>query len=754
MKRSLLALLLFTCSLAVKAQNKVDFNGGMEVLNASHQPVGWFFPRTAEEAKIYSITLDSLEKKQGKYSLAITSIPGKSAMSTTFAIPKTFYGQEIELKGYMKTEAVTNGFAGLWLRIDKEEGMLQFNNMADKAITGTNDWREFSIKLPYNENEAVQILVGGLLIGQGKVWIDELRLFVDGKPLEQAKVKEVKLPKAQLDTGYARSSGIATIELNKQRITNLKTLGEVWGLVKYHHSEVAKGNFNMDAELFRVMPAIIGAKSNGELNSVLSTWVDKFGLPETCKDCTLGNSEDIVQHPEYGSIFDGKVLKADLTAKLKSIVANPVTSKHYYIALFPNVGNPVFRHENAYVDMASPDAGFRLLSLYRYWNMINYFFPYKHLIGGNWADKLGSFIPVFVEAKSKQDYLITALKLISSIHDTHANITSGHLELEQYRGRFGVPIQAKFIEEKLVVTGYYADTLDVKNHFKAGDVINRIDGVPVQKLIEKFLPITPASNYVTQLRDMPRVYLLRSNNQSMELGIVRDGEQHNLTIKTLPRTKLNYALDADPHPNEPAYKVLDGGIGYLFPGKYRNKDLPDIKNAFKDTKGIVVDMRCYPSEFMPFTFVPYIKPTAETPVAGKNSSFVKFTTGDLSRPGTFRVGEELSVPASGEYKGKVVVIVNERTVSQAEYTTMAMQSSPNVTVIGSTTAAADGNVSSITLPGGVSTMISGIGVLYPDGTETQRKGIRIDYEIKPTLNGIKNGKDELLEKAIEIINRK
>jgi hypothetical protein len=49
-------------------------------------------------------------------------------------------------------------------------------------------------------------------------------------------------------------------------------------------------------------------------------------------------------------------------------------------------------------------------------------------------------------------------------------------------------------------------------------------------------------------------------------------------------------------------------------------------------------------------------------------------------------------------------------------------------------------------------MISGIGVLYPDGTETQRKGIRIDYEIKPTIQGIKAGKDELLEKAIQIIN--
>lgn len=554
------------------------------------------------------------------------------------------------------------------------------------------------------------------------------------------------------DTAYAKISGIDKIELNKQRITNLRMLGEVWGLVKYHHTEVTKGNFNMDAELFRVMPAVINAKSDTELNSTLMTWVDKFGESETCKDCTSGDDIGRVQETSYGSIFDGKVLKADLAAKLKHFISHPVINNHYYIELAPYIGNPIFKHENAYKDIDIPDAGFRLLSLYRYWNMINYFYPYKHLIGGNWEDKLQTFIPEFVKAESKPDYLLTTLKLISSIHDTHANIWSGHPELEQYRGKYGVPFQAKFIEDKLVITGYYLDTLNVKKRFKLGDVINNIDGVPVQKLIEKFLPITPASNYATQLRDMPRTYLLRSNKSAMEVEIRRAGQQHKAMINTVLRAKLNYTIDFETPPDESGYKVMDGDIGYLFPGRYKNRDLPEIKKAFKDTKGIVVDMRCYPSEFMPFTFVPYIKIGVQTIFTDKSSAFAKFTIVNLMRPGTFRNRGEVSVPANNEYKGKVVVIVNERTQSQAEYTTMAFQSSPNVTVIGSTTAGADGNVSSITLPGGISTMVSGIGVLYPDGTETQRKGIRIDYEIKPTIRGIKDGKDELLDKAIEIIN--
>ena len=65
------------------------------------------------------------------------------------------------------------------------------------------------------------------------------------------------------------------------------------------------------------------------------------------------------------------------------------------------------------------------------------------------------------------------------------------------------------------------------------------------------------------------------------------------------------------------------------------------------------------------------------------------------------------------------------------------RAAPNATVIGSTTAGADGNVSEIYLPGGIYTMISGIGIYYPDGGETQRIGIVPDIEIHPTIEGIK-----------------
>ena len=108
-------------------------------------------------------------------------------------------------------------------------------------------------------------------------------------------------------------------------------------------------------------------------------------------------------------------------------------------------------------------------------------------------------------------------------------------------------------------------------------------------------------------------------------------------------------------------------------------------------------------------------------------------------------------PLKPHYSGRVVILVDETTQSQAEYTTMAFRASSNATVIGSITAGADGNVSEFSVPGGLRSMISGIGVFYPDKRPTQRIGIVPDIELRPTIGGIKAGKDELIDEAIRQI---
>ena len=103
------------------------------------------------------------------------------------------------------------------------------------------------------------------------------------------------------------------------------------------------------------------------------------------------------------------------------------------------------------------------------------------------------------------------------------------------------------------------------------------------------------------------------------------------------------------------------------------------------------------------------------------------------------------------YHGKVVILMDEGSQSQSEFAIMALRQAPNATVLGSPSIGADGNVAKVSLPGEVILWISSLGVYTPEGGQTQRCGLKPDIECYPTLEGIRAGKDELLEKAIEVI---
>jgi C-terminal processing protease CtpA/Prc len=136
----------------------------------------------------------------------------------------------------------------------------------------------------------------------------------------------------------------------------------------------------------------------------------------------------------------------------------------------------------------------------------------------------------------------------------------------------------------------------------------------------------------------------------------------------------------------------------------------------------------------------------------KETPFALFTGGDLSTPGAFHWSEPVSLSAKKpHYAGKIVILVDEASQSSSEYHAMAFRAAPGAIVVGSTTAGADGNVSQISLPGGLRTLMSGLGVFYPDKKPTQRVGIVPDVQVRPTIEGIRAGRDEVLEEAVRQI---
>jgi C-terminal processing protease CtpA/Prc len=99
------------------------------------------------------------------------------------------------------------------------------------------------------------------------------------------------------------------------------------------------------------------------------------------------------------------------------------------------------------------------------------------------------------------------------------------------------------------------------------------------------------------------------------------------------------------------------------------------------------------------------------------------------------------------------MLVDERTMSQAEHTGLYFEAVAGTKIIGSQTAGANGDVTGALLPGGLSFTFSGLDVRHADGRQLQRIGLVPDVPVTPTLSGIRAGRDEVLERAIQYLSQ-
>lgn len=704
--------------------------------NKDGYPEGWNSIGT-EDYKVYA---DSLTVQHGKYSLVIESSGTKPNYEAIgIALPNNYDGKFITLSGYIKTENVIEG-SMLFVRIDPE---IAFEYMSETGVTGSTEWKKYEMTIPLHPKKTKKIVVGGMLLGKGKMWLDNVKILIDGKDLDNKDLIIFKKEEvfSDNDKEFDNGSNIILKNINSQKVSDLELLGRIWGFIKYHHPEIAKGNYNWDYELFRIIPSYLNVKNNIERDEILLSWIEKYGKIPTCKNCK-SIPVDAVLKPNL-SWLDYSDISHNLKSILRNIYENRNQEKNYYVSLHES-GNPDFINENSYSNMSYPDDGYRLLSLYRYWNIIEYFFPYKHLTDKEWSLVLKEYIPKFINSNNKLEYELSALQMIGEANDTHSNLWEIGSEVSKLRGNNYAPFKAQFIENQFVVTDYFNPELSKNAKLKIGDIISHIDGKSVQHIVDSLKIYYPASNQASMLRDIS-IDLLRSNRNNLDLKYITEKKEKEENIILYDNEKLKkyhwYKINED----SKSYKILDNNIGYIDLSVTQEDDIDKLKKHLKQTKGIIIDLRKYPSVFVPYTLGAYF--------VSKPTSFAKYTQGNPKNPGEFTF-KELDKIKSDEnlYKGKLVILVNENTQSAAEYAALALNSVEGSIIIGSTTAGTDGNVSEIVLPGNLKTLISGVGIYYSDGRETQRIGIVPDIVVKPTIEGIKSGKDEILEKAIQYLN--
>ncbi|WP_051958811.1 S41 family peptidase [Janthinobacterium sp. RA13] len=551
----------------------------------------------------------------------------------------------------------------------------------------------------------------------------------------------------ETDHAFDAGSRIALDAVTPAQVDNLAVLGKVWGFLKYHHPLITAGGRQWDYELLRVMPKMLDAPDRAAGDAVLRDWIAGLGPLAGCDPCAVPAQGELHLRPALQWMDDASLLGAGLRADLRYIYLHrPASASQFYLRMQEQVGNPVFEHEPAYPDLALPDAGFQLLALFRFWNIIEYWAPYRDLTGENWDDVLRQSLPRIALARDRASYQLEMMAVIARLHDTHTNLWSS-MHVRPPVGQCRLPVKLRFIGTSAVVVGYREAEAGAATRLQVGDVIDSVDGVPVAQLVATWRPHYAASNEAARLRDMAG-RLTAGACGAIRLQVRRGQQAVELTAQRVPAGRqAGRQAGPDTHDREGGtFQRLGDDIAYLKLSSLKRADVAAHMAAAAGSRGLIIDLRNYPREFVVFALGAYL---VERPTA-----FARFTKGDLGNPGAFHWTQPVALyPQAPRYAGKVMLLVDEVSQSQAEYTAMALRVAPRAKVVGSTTAGADGNISTFSLPGGLSTLISGIGVFYPDRRPTQRVGIIPDIEVRPTLAGIRAGRDEVLEAAIAEIRR-
>lgn len=496
----------------------------------------------------------------------------------------------------------------------------------------------------------------------------------------------------------------------------------VWGLLKYYHPNVTAGKFDWDKVLLDRLDVINSSSTSEIVNAEIKKMLDAAGKYEYEKDDKWNDSLNMNVDLCW---LDNSFLDKTLINELKKIASLTVKIPAYYSIDF---ASPMLPNEKKYDLDISTSYKHRLLSLFRYWNVIYYFSPHKYLMDQSWDKTLAKSVFSFINATDKQSYQIAFLKLAAALNDGHGYISFANY----YRAESQNVIE--IIDEQTVIRVEAGGLL-------RGDIVDFIEGRNIDHIRDSLSVLIPAS---TQINKEYRINCYVAEMvffNEPDIVISRNGQNLKIHMPFVDFGKQPPCL----------YKWISDDIGYVDFSVLTKQGIDSVFQVLSGAKCIIFDLRngmdnsydpgqldCYLSNKSSILLFPTVFPNTEHPGAfGLFENYQTFSKDTKECP---------------FYKGKIVYLINESSQSAIETIAFVGRTNYQAILIGRTTSGALGRVTWIPLPGNQRAAFSNFGLFSLDGTELQRKGIIPDIEVYPTMESIKNGKDEILEAAIEYLN--
>lgn len=530
-------------------------------------------------------------------------------------------------------------------------------------------------------------------------------------------------------------------------LPNLETLCRVWGYAKYHHPAFCDTlrRVDIDSALFSLLPRVVHADRETR-NRHLLDWVRSLGdyTPNRIECEQALAPYDLVETADLGWTADTVLLGGELS-KLLQDLRYAERDENYYLRLGQPDQGPDYQYLSLRGESFYPtpqmDSGLNLLLLFRLWNVIEYYAPYRAVTLHPWNEVLSSYIPLMGVETDGRRFARLYMRLIRELNDGHA-----YAPIEMLFGQRMLPVWPLQADGRLFV-GYSGDSA-----LERGDEVVAIDGEPLSERLELLREYASRSNEAS-LRRAARYYGLCTRRDTAEVVLRRAGACDTLHVATVPYGNVSPPLYDPAQLTQPPFRLLADSVGYIYAGTFSREHLAEVGQTLPRTRALIIDLRTYPLNVADALIALIGQSLRTEPVVAW-----QMVHPTLALPGLFFRQEQWIYEGFGEeakrcaepYKGRVILLVNELTQSNPEFQAMALQRCPQTLTIGSPTSGADGDIVRIPLPGGLMTCFSGIGVFYPDGTPTQTVGVRLDVEVNDTVESLQAGRDLVLEKALEL----
>ncbi len=547
---------------------------------------------------------------------------------------------------------------------------------------------------------------------------------------------------ANASSGFSMTSD----DLSDPRVPgNLETLCRVWGYAKYHHPVFCDTlcRVDVDSALFALLPQVVHA-DRVTRNRHLLDWVRSLGdyTPNRVDYEQSLAPLELVSTVDLAWTRDTILLGCDLSHLLQDL-HYAERGENYYLRMGTMENGPGYHYLSLRNEKSYPtpqmDSGLNLLTLFRLWNVIEYYAPNRSLTLHPWDEVLSTYIRLVGAETDPVRFSRLYFRLIRELNDGHA-----YAPIEMLFGQRMLPVWPLQAEGRLFV-GYSGDSL-----LERGDEVVAIDGEPISERLELLREYASRSNEAS-LRQALRYYGLCTRRDTAEVVRRRAGAYDTLRVATVPYGSVSPLYDPV-QLEQPPFRLLADSVGYIYAGTFSREHLAQVVQTLPRTRALIIDLRTYPLK-VDGALIALIGQSLRTESVVVRQALYQ----TLALPGLFYRQEQWLFEDFGEvaarctepYKGRVILLVDEMTQSNPEFQAMAFQSCPQTQTIGSPTSGANGSIVWIPLPGQM-TSFSGVGALYPDGTQTQTVGVRLDIEVLPTAEGLQAGRDEVLERALEL----